>query len=120
MTEQLTLDAPLRDLHAPAIGRERAKAGMAATLEAEREAWLAAAMAALRRYVALPEVRRFKLEDFRAWYSAQRLPQPHTHKVWGGFTDRACKQGVIRWTETFARSVSPKTHGHWVKVWEAA
>lgn len=100
--------------------RELANRGMAQTLEVERDEWLGNAIQALRRFAALPEWHEFKTEDFRAWYIAQGFAAPHDHHVWGALTNRACKAGVIRFTNKFAASVSPKTHAHPVKVWSRA
>ena len=111
--EQLTIQ---HAIHA----RELAEAGMAQTLEAEPDTWLAQAIAHLRRFAALPEWPRFKMEDFRAWYMQSGFPEPHDHHVWGAFTNRAVRAGAIKFTGDFAASVSPKTHGHHVKVWRAA
>lgn len=97
-------------------GRALAEAGMAQTLEAEREGWLDAAMSAVREFGAGIE---FKTEDFRAWYE-RRGGSPHDHHVWGAFTNRACKAGVLKWTGRYEPSQSPKTHGHPVKVWRLA
>lgn len=92
--------------------------GMARTLEAEREEWIADALQALRLFAARPGWHRFKTEDFRAWYESAGGAQPHDHHVWGAFTNRASRAGLIRFTGQYAASVSPKTHGHPVKVWE--
>lgn len=104
MTDQLSIDFTSREL------KER---GMAQTLEAEREEWLIGALIALRHFAIRGD---FKTEDFRAWYKIE----PHSHKVWGALTNRACKHGWIAWTGRYAPSTSPKTHGHPVKVWRAA
>ncbi len=109
--EQLTIEHE--------IGRRLAEEGMARTLEVESEAWIDAALDGLRVFSRLPGWHEFKTEDFRAWY-LQRAAAPHSHKVWGALTNRATREGVIRWTEKYAPSVSPKTHGHPVKVWRAA
>lgn len=87
--------------------------GMALTLEAEREEWIAHALFALRHFSRRGE---FKTEDFRAWYKQE----PHNHHVWGALTNQACKDGIIAWTGRYEPSTSPKTHGHPVKVWRAA
>lgn len=102
------------------IGRELAEQGMELTLKAEGEKWLAQTMEALRRFAAFPEWREFKIEDFRAWYLDEGLPQPHDHHCWGAITNRAIKAKVIRFTGRYAGSVSPKTRGHYVRVWTAA
>lgn len=107
MQAEINVGAILRDV------------GIAQTLEVESDAWLDRALDELRRFAAMPEWREFKAEDFRAWLM-NRMPAPHTHKVWGGFTSRAARAGIIRWTGRYAQSVSPKTHAHPVKVWEAA
>jgi len=99
------------------VGELLRDVGMARTLDAEPQAWIDRALDELRIFAALPEWRTFKTEDFRAWL-AGRMPPPHDHHVWGGFTARACKAGVIRWTGRYAASVSPKTHAHPVKLWE--
>lgn len=109
--EQLTLNAPLRSL-----ARDLGEQGMARTLEAEREEWIAAALANLRIFAALPEWAEFKMEAFRAWWAES----PHDAHCWGAITNRAARAGIIRWTGKFAHSVSPRTHGHHVKVWRAA
>lgn len=96
-------------------GLQLAQEGMQRTLQFESD-WLPSALKALEEFASLPEWRTFKLEDFRAWYGVQ----PHSHKVWGAFTNSAVKRGLIRHTGRFARAVSPKTHAHWVPVWEAA
>lgn len=95
-------------------GRALKEEGMARTLEAEHDAWITAALFALRHFaIARGE---FKTEDFRDWYTEA----PHDHHVWGALTNRACKAGIIAWTGKFAPSESPRTHGHHVKVWRAA
>lgn len=100
--------------------RELADAGMAKTLASERDEWLEGALKALREFSRQPAWSEFKTEDFRAWYAYQGLPQPHDHHVWGALTNMACRAGVIRFTGRYRASVSPKTHAHPVKVWEAA
>lgn len=97
--------------------RELADRGMQRALDAEREEWLLRALEALRRFAALPEWSDFKMEDFRAWCGSQGIAAPHSHKVWGALTHRACRAGVIRFTDRYAASVSPKTHAHPVKIW---
>lgn len=108
--EQLTIDHAIR----------LAEQGMAQTLDAEPEGWLEAAVSAMRQFVRLPGWHHFKSEDFRAWYLERGFPPPHDHHVWGALTNRASRAGVIRFTGRYAASISPKTHGHPVKVWEAA
>lgn len=110
MSEQLAIDvgAALRDV------------GMARTLEAEQDEWMAKALRALAAFARRPEWRRFKTEDFRAWYLAEGYPPPHDHHVWGALTNMAARERVIRFTNTYAPTVSPRTHAHPVKVWEAA
>lgn len=93
--------------------------GIARALEAESAAWLDRAMRELRVFASLPEWRRFKTEDFRAWLLS-RMESPHDSHVWGALTNRACREGVIRWTGIYVASVSPRTHAHPVKQWEAA
>lgn len=92
--------------------------GMARTLYVEGEDWIDLAMRELRVFVTLPGWSEFKTEDFRAWL-AGRMPQPHSPNVWGAFTNRACRENVIRWTGRYVPSVSPKTHAHPVKLWAA-
>lgn len=101
-------------------GRQLGEAGVQRALEAAGDTWLAGAMDALRAFVALPEWGSFRLEDFRAWYLAEGLPPPHDFHAWGGVAKHACKAGIIRFTGRYEPSVSPKTHGHPVRVWEAA
>lgn len=110
MSEQLAIDYTARDL---------GERGMARTLDAESDTWLDAALQALERFGAITGWHEFKTEDFRAWYESQN-PPPHDHHVWGALTNRASKRGVIRWTGRYSPSVSPKTHGHPVKVWRLA
>lgn len=100
--------------------RSLGEAGMARALEAERDAWIVQALVALRRFSLLPAWREFKTEDFRAWYVEQGLPEPHDHHVWGALTNLAANDGLIRFTGNYRLAVSPKTHGHPVKVWAAA
>ena len=96
-------------------GLDLAEEGMQRTLDAERELWISDAMEALERYSRLPGRHEFTTEAFRAWFNRP----PHSPKVWGALTNRACKAGVIEWTGKYIHSVSPKTHGHPVKVWRA-
>jgi hypothetical protein len=110
--EQLTIEHE--------IGRRLAEEGMARTLEAEPEEWFAAALEALRRFAAMPSWSEFKMEAFRAWYVTTGGVPPHDHHVWGAFTNRACKAGIIAFTGRYAPSISPRTHGHPVKVWRRA
>lgn len=110
--EQLALNAPLRSL-----ARDLAEAGMARTLEAERESWVVDAIAAMRFFAS--GCSPFRMEEFRAWYAA-RGHRPHAHQVWGALANRAAREGAIRFTGRYAASTSPKTHGHPVRVWEAA
>lgn len=93
--------------------------GMAQTLKAEGDEWIDKALRELRTFCAQPGWALFKTEDFRAWL-ASRMPPPHSPAVWGAFTNRACKAGIIRWTGRYVTSVSPKTHAHPVKQWEPA
>jgi hypothetical protein len=102
------------------IGRRLAEEGMAQSLRGENDAWLDTALDALRRFAAMPAWAEFKIEDFRAWYLEQKLPPPHDHHVWGGLSSRACRARLIAFTGKYAPSVSPKTHGHPVKVWRSA
>lgn len=99
-------------------GRQLAQTGMQRTLDLEPDTWLDGALEALRRFVAIPGWHSFKLEDFRAWYLDSGRKPPHDHHVWGAFANRAVKANVIRFTGRHAPSVSPRTHAHWVKVWE--
>jgi hypothetical protein len=108
--EQLTLEHE--------IGRRLAEEGMARTLRGENDAWIDYVIAALRRFAA--ERDEFKLEDFRAWYLHQGLPPPHDPHCWGAIGSKASRAGVILFTGKYAATVSPKTHGHPVKVWRAA
>jgi hypothetical protein len=101
------------------IGRRLAEAGMARTLAAEPDTWIDGALDALRRFAAMPGWAEFKVEDFRAWYLGQQLPPPHDHHVWGAIGSNAARRGIIAFTGRYAPSVSPKTHGHPVKVWRA-
>jgi hypothetical protein len=94
--------------------------GMARTLDAEPETWIEGALAALAVFASLPEWSTFKTEDFRAWYLDQGYPQPHDAHVWGALTNRASRDRVIRFTGSYAPTVSPRTHAHPVKVWTAA
>lgn len=110
--EQLTIDHE--------IGRRLAEEGMARTLEAAGDGWIEGAIEALRRFCALPGWSTFKVEDFRAWYLDQQLPPPHDHHCWGAIGSKAARGGVIAFTGRYAPSVSPKTHGHPVKVWRPA
>lgn len=110
--QQLTIE------HAIAA-RALAEAGMARTLNAERDGWLEQAIKSLRIFAALPGHEQFKMEDFRWWYADAGLPQPHDHHCWGAFTNRARQAGAIEDTGRFATSKSPKTHGHMVRVWRA-
>lgn len=110
--EQLTIDHEL--------GRRLAEQGMAQTLDAEPDGWIDSALVALKRFVAIPCYYEFKTEDFRAWYVTNGGSSPHDHHVWGAITGKACKAGIIAWTGKYASSVSPRTHGHPVKVWRAA
>jgi hypothetical protein len=96
-------------------GRQLAEAGMQQTLAFESEDWLRDAMRALKRFANLPGWEEFKTEDFRAWYGRD----PHDHHVWGALTNRACREHVIEWTGRYVPSISPKTHGHPVKVWRS-
>lgn len=98
------------------VGRQLAEAGMQQTLAFEPEDWVADAIESLKCFIALPEWREFKTEDFRAWFKSE----PHDPHVWGAFTNRACRAGLIEWTGRYVPSVSPKTHGHPVKLWRAA
>jgi hypothetical protein len=129
--EQLTLadvlvDALARDVDALMMGeprqcgRQLGEAGMAKTLEAEREEWIVKALQALDRFARLSGYEEFKTEDFRWWCASSRIPAPHDHHVWGALTNRACKAGIIRFTGKYLPSASPKTHGHPVKVWTRA
>lgn len=106
--EQLAIDLTARSL---------GEMGMQRTLEAERDEWVQSALAAMVTFA--DGCAEFKTEDFRAWY-AHRASQPHDHHVWGAITNMACRAGTIRWTGRFAASVSAKTHGHPVRVWEKA
>lgn len=100
--------------------RQLAEEGMQRTLDAEREDWIANVIKAMQRFGGLPGWAEFKMEDFRVWYAGEGLPAPHDHHCWGAITNRACKAGVIKFTGKYAKSVSPKTHGHDVKVWRLA
>lgn len=101
-------------------GLQLAQQGMQLTLEREREEWILAALEGLRTFASLPGWSEFKLEDFRAWWLAEGNPEPHDHHVFGALTSKASKAGIIEWTGRFATSVSPKTHGHPVRVWRLA
>lgn len=98
------------------FSRQLGEAGMQRTLDAEREEWLAAAMESIREFASMTGWHEFKTEDFRAWYEPI-AGKPHDHHVWGAITRRARVEGLIVWTGRFANSVSPKTHGHPVRVW---
>ena len=100
-------------------GRQLAETGMQRTLEAEREEWIVRALESLLRFSREPGWHEFKAEDWRHWWLAHGGTEPHDHHVYGALTNRACRAGIIEWTGRFAVSVSPKTHGHPVKVWRA-
>lgn len=100
-------------------GSQLAQEGMQRTLEAEREEWIANALKWLQTFGGMPGWREFKTEDFRAWWLLS-FPAPHSHHCWGALTNYACKLGVLEWTLRYAPSVSPRTHGHPVKVWRLA
>ena len=104
--------------HQPDTSRHLGEIGMAKTLEAEREEWITEALQALKVFSRMPAWCRFKCEDFRAWYTLAGGSAPHHFNVWGALTNRAARDGLIRFTGSYAPSVSPKTHGHPVKVWE--
>jgi hypothetical protein len=101
------------------FSRQLGEAGMQRTLEAEREEWIVAAMEGIRQFAAMPGWHEFKMEDFRAWFEPQR-GKPHSANVYGALTNRARRDGLIVWTGKFAGSVSPKTHGHYVRIWRVA
>lgn len=100
-------------------GRQLGQAGMQRTLDAEREEWLRAALEALPRFAGSIGWHEFKTEDFRVWFEPQ-AGRPHDHHCWGAVTNMARQLGIIRWTGRYAPSVSPKTHGHPVRVWALA
>jgi hypothetical protein len=99
------------------FSRDLAEQGMAQTLEAETAEWLAEALEALQVFASKPEWSEFKLEDFRYWWLLNGGTEPHTHHVFGALTNKAQRLGIIKFSGKFAPSVSPKTHGHWVRVW---
>lgn len=101
------------------LSRELGERGMAQTLAAERREWIAGALRALKHFGMLEGWREFKMEDFRAWYEPQ-VGGPHSHHCWGALTNRARREGIVAFTGKYAASVSPKTHGHDVKVWRLA
>lgn len=63
---------------------------------------------------------RFRLEEFRAVAEAAGWELPPTSKAWGALPRIARRAGIIRATDKFEPAKSPKTHSHWVRVWEAA
>lgn len=101
-------------------GRELGRQGMRQTLDAEGERWHDDAIAALKRFGAQPVWREFKAEDFRAWWLVNGGRQPHSHHCWGALTNKAEKLGVLAFTGRFGPSVSPKTRGHYVRIWRLA
>ncbi len=101
------------------IGRELAQQGMQQTLEAERESWIAGVLQEIKKFSALPGWQEFRIEDFRAWYLGEGFPQPHDHHCWGAITHHAVKAEIIRFTGRYRASASPKTRGHYVRVWTA-
>lgn len=109
MNEQLSIFDATR-------GRDLGDAGMARTLEAEREEWIVNAIASLGFFARACSP--FRVEEFRAWYTA-RGHVAHDHHVWGALANRAAREGVISFTGRYAPSTSPRTHGHPVKVWTA-
>jgi hypothetical protein len=111
MSEQLGID------FTSSVGRQLGEQGMAHALEAEREEWILDALAALRRFASLPAWQEFKTEDFRWWCIGIGMRPPHHYNVWGALTNRATRDGIINFTGKYLPSVSPKTHGHPVKVW---
>lgn len=102
------------------IAQKLAQEGMARTLAVEPDGWIDNALEALERFARQPVWAEFKMEDFRAWYLDQQLPPPHDHHVWGAIGNTAARRGLITFTGKYSPSVSPKTHGHPVKVWRVA
>lgn len=116
----LRFDAPLPlDLAAglalKADGQAAALAGAgdwAHEIMAEARAWCA-------RQKALG-LRTVTIEEFRA----QAMAQPASHKAWGSLPKVLQAAKLLRPALTaagepvFKRAAAPKTHGHFVRVWE--
>ena len=76
----------------------------------------------LRKYLLLLSVNRvevFTFENFRQYYLRKGFEPPAHHNAWGALASKAAKAGVIRWTGEYVPAVSPRTHGHPVKLWRA-
>lgn len=61
----------------------------------------------------------FRFEEFRQGVIALGWDEPKSHKAWGCLPRLAVKRGLIAWTGKHVPALSAKTHGHYIKVWEA-
>lgn len=100
-----------------ATGQQLKRAGMKATEEAERAAWFAIAIGALRTFLRRQGDKPFKAEEFRMWWAGRAsFVAPHNHYVWGAFWRMVESNGMVADTRERAPATSPKTHGHQVRV----
>lgn len=97
-------------------GRALRDEGIAATLEAEREAWRLEATTRLKAYAI--QGREFTCEEFRSFWLALGRPEPHSHHVWGALFMACARAGIIKQIG-YRKAESAKTHAHPVGVWTA-
>lgn len=79
--------------------------------------WLAAALAMLATYLDRYVAEEFRIEQFRAYATANGLPAPRSHHAWGSLPRNAVRAGLIAWTGRFEAAQSARTHGHPVRVY---
>lgn len=61
----------------------------------------------------------FRFEEFRQAAIKAGHSEPKSHKAWGCLPRLAVKRGLIAWTGKHVPAHSAKTHGHYIKVWQA-
>lgn len=79
--------------------------------------WMADALAMLQAYLARYVADEFRIEQFRAYATANGLPAPRSHHAWGALPRNAVRAGLIAWTGRFEAAQSARTHGHPVRVY---
>jgi hypothetical protein len=125
--EQLSLlgDAPTRvrvGRH-PSTGQQRKATGQFKAANSS-STWLSGALERLPKFLRTlvhdcgePV---FRMEQFRGFLHAEKVPEPKHANAWGALPQAAVRAGLIRFTGRYAEAMNPSAHARIVKLWEVA
>lgn len=97
-------------------GSHRADKGRARALEHAGDDWKHAALAKLREFVAQRHGNLFAFETARNWCLTNGLAAPPHPNAWGAIAKSAMAAGIFHPTGEFRPAISPRTHGHPVRL----